>query len=61
MTKPVITVTLETQAYAAIRLLIDNQIKRLPVIDSAGKVVGMVNRRTLLNGLLGEQVEDGKS
>ncbi|MFN8440422.1 MAG: chloride channel protein [Caldilineaceae bacterium] len=56
MTTPVITVNAESRAFDAIRLLIDNQIKRLPVVDHDGKVLGLVNRRALLYGLLREQV-----
>lgn len=56
MTTPVITVRAESRAFDAVRLLIDNRIKRLPVINQQGEVIGLVNRRALLYGLLGEQV-----
>lgn len=52
MTTPVLTVTADSTAFDAIRLLMTNQIKRLPVIDANGQVIGLVNRRTLLYGLL---------
>lgn len=55
MTTPVITVNTDSSAFAAIQLLMDNQIKRLPVLDQDGKVLGLVNRRTLLYGLVREQ------
>jgi CBS domain-containing protein len=55
MTTPVITVHTESRALDAIRLLMENQLKRLPVIDCDGKVIGLVNRRTLLYGLLRKQ------
>jgi len=55
MTTPVITVNAESRAFDAIRLLMDNQIKRLPVIGHDGQVIGLVNRRALLYGLLREQ------
>ncbi|MEZ4674388.1 MAG: CBS domain-containing protein [Caldilineaceae bacterium] len=52
MTTPVITVKAESRAFDAIRLLMDNQIKRLPAIGNDGKVTGLVNRRALLYALL---------
>ena len=35
-------------------VLIDNKIKRMPVIDHNGQVAGLVSRRALLNGMLRE-------
>lgn len=52
MTTPLLTVTADSAAFDAIRLLMTNQIKRLPVVDANGQVIGLVNRRTLLYGLL---------
>lgn len=52
MTTPVLTVTADSSAFDAIRLLMANQIKRLPVSDNQGQVIGLVSRRTLLYGLL---------
>ena len=52
MTQPVLTVTTESRAFDAVRLLIDNKIKRMPVIDHNGQVAGLVSRRALLNGML---------
>lgn len=54
MTTPVITVNQASGVFEAIQLLIDNQIKRLPVVDQAGKVLGLVSRRTLLYALVRE-------
>ncbi|MBK8027158.1 MAG: chloride channel protein [Chloroflexi bacterium] len=54
MTTPVLTVQAEGLAADALRLMIENQIKRLPVVDAAGRVQGMVGRaglmRVLFNG-----------
>lgn len=55
MTTPVITVNRASGVFEAIQLLIDNQIKRLPVLDPEGKVLGLVSRRTLLYALVREQ------
>ena len=55
MTTPVLTVTADSAAFDAIRLLMTHQIKRLPVVDANGQVIGLVNRRTLLYGLLRRQ------
>ena len=54
MTHPVLAVTTESRAFDAVRLLIDNQIKRMPVIDHNGKVAGLVSRRALLHGMVRE-------
>ena len=54
MTHPVLTVTTESKAFDAVRLLIDNQIKRMPVIDHNGQVAGLVSRRALLHGMVRE-------
>lgn len=52
MTAPLITVEGETTAREALRLLLEHQIKRLPVIDSAGRPVGMVGRDGLMRALI---------
>jgi CBS domain-containing protein len=52
MTTPVITVQTHDTTQTAMRLLIENQLKRLPVVDDVGQVVGLLDRRTLLYGLL---------
>lgn len=54
MTQPVLTVTTESRAFDAVRLLIDNKIKRMPVVDRNGQVAGLVSRRALLNSMLRE-------
>lgn len=55
MTTPLFTVTADSPAFDAIRLLMTHQIKRLPVIGANGQILGLVNRRTLLYGLLRRQ------
>lgn len=53
MTSPVVTVRTDDLAIDAVRLLIDNRVKRLPVINRQGQVVGFTSRRLLLNGMFG--------
>ncbi|MEF3275485.1 MAG: DUF190 domain-containing protein [Chloroflexus sp.] len=52
MTSPVITVTPETPVTTAVELLITHRIKRLPVVDAEGRLVGMIGRAALLGTLL---------
>ena len=52
MTTPVLSVTTEDKIFDAIRLLIDHRIKRLPVVDGTGRVIGLASRRGLLCGLV---------
>jgi H+/Cl- antiporter ClcA/CBS domain-containing protein len=51
MTTPVITVRADSAASDALRLMIENQIKRLPVVDASGHVHGMVGRSGLMRAL----------
>jgi len=52
MTSPALTVNPETPITVAIELMIERRIKRLPVVDAQGKLVGMVGRAALLGALL---------
>lgn len=49
MTRKVITVTPETSFKEAVRVLRSNRISGLPVVDSAGQLVGIVSEADLLN------------
>jgi predicted transcriptional regulator len=51
MTTPVLTAQADSAAANALRLMIENQIKRLPVVDAAGRVQGMVGRAGLMRAL----------
>jgi CBS domain-containing protein len=51
MTSPVVTVTPETSLLEALRLLLAHGIKRLPVIDAEGRLVGLVGRGGVLQAL----------
>jgi CBS-domain-containing membrane protein len=48
MTPTPVTVRADQQASAALRLLIDRHLKRLPVVDENGRLVGMLSRLDLL-------------
>ncbi len=54
MTSPVLTVTPDTSITSAVEKMIERRIKRLPVVDSEGRLVGMVGRAALLGALLGK-------
>lgn len=51
MTTQVITVSPDTSLLEALRLLLAHQIKRLPVVDSEGRLVGLVGRGGILQAL----------
>jgi CBS-domain-containing membrane protein len=48
MTAPVITIRPEASLGQAARLLHERRVKRLPVVEEGGKVVGIVSRADLL-------------
>jgi CBS domain-containing protein len=48
MTRDVVTVGPETPVAQAIRLMLDNQVSGLPVLDGAGKTVGILTEGDLL-------------
>ena len=54
MTRRVVTVTPDTPILAAARLMLDNHVSGLPVVDPSGRVVGVITETDLLR-------EDGKS
>jgi len=52
MTKPVVTVDGDAPVLDALALTVSQRIKRLPVVDADGKLVGMVSRPALLAAAL---------
>jgi CBS domain-containing protein len=52
MTAPAITIHPEATIPAAARLLNDHHIRRLPVVDPSGTLIGIVSRRDLLSVFL---------
>jgi CBS domain-containing protein len=55
MTSPVVTVTPETPIAEAIRLMMSHKIKRLPVVDANGQLVGLVGRAGVLAAISHQQ------
>lgn len=51
MTPNPVTVTDETTIAQAVRVMVEHNIKRLPVVDAQGKLVGMVSRIDVLRAL----------
>jgi len=52
MTTPAITIHPDAPAGAAARLMNGHRIRRLPVVDPSGKLIGIVSRRDMLSVLL---------
>jgi len=52
MTSPAITIGPDATVPAAARLMDDHHVRRLPVVDSGGKLAGIVSRRDLLSVFL---------
>jgi CBS domain-containing protein len=52
MTAPAITIRPDATIPAAVRLMTTHHIRRLPVVDEEGKLVGIVSRRDLLSVFL---------
>lgn len=51
MTKELITIEEDTKIEEAATLLVQNKIKRLPVIDKKGNLMGIVSRKDIMNHL----------
>jgi len=52
MTSPVVTIHPDAPLGAAARLMNGHHIRRLPVVDSSGQLIGIVSRRDLLSVFL---------
>ena len=52
MSTPVITILEDTSLIEAMSLMLQHQIKRLPVLNEEGELVGLLGRGSLLQGLL---------
>jgi predicted transcriptional regulator len=52
MTAPAVTVPAQTSVVAAAKLMESTGVKRLPVVDDLGRVIGMVTRRDLVKTFL---------
>jgi CBS domain-containing protein/nucleotide-binding universal stress UspA family protein len=54
MLRPVITVAADAPIMDALRLMITNKIKCLPVVNGGGRIVGIVDRDAVLRAVVGE-------
>jgi len=54
MTQEVVTLAVESSISTALALSAEKHIKRFPVVDATGKLVGIVGRSELLSALVGE-------
>jgi len=52
MTKPAITITAKSTVAGAARTMTEHGVKRLPVVDEDGKLVGIVSRKDVLTVFL---------
>jgi len=57
MTSPAITIHAEAHLGSAARLMNDHRLKRLPVVDASGRLIGIVSRRDLLSAFLRPDVD----
>lgn len=57
MTANPVTITPEMPLLAALQLLLRHKVKRLPVVDSTGRLVGLVGRGEILRALAAELPE----
>ncbi|MFQ5419108.1 MAG: DUF190 domain-containing protein [Anaerolineae bacterium] len=54
MTAHVFTIAVDDSPAAALRLMMQHGVKRLPVVDENGRLVGLLGRASLLRGLSGQ-------
>ena len=52
MTTPVYTIPLDGSLNTALSLMMQHEVKRLPVVDGNGRLVGLLGRASLLRGLM---------
>ncbi len=52
MTSPVITISITATPTDALRLMVAHGVKRLPVVDENGRLLGLLGRASLLRGLV---------
>jgi sulfate permease, SulP family len=51
MSTPAITICVDAQPIEALQLMLQHGIKRIPVVDQTGQLVGLLGRASLLRGL----------
>lgn len=59
MTTPAITIRAETPLTEALALMVEHKVKRLPVVDEEGRLLGLLGRASLLHALLESSTPDG--
>jgi CBS domain-containing protein len=59
MTAPPVCISADASLSAVARMMADERVKRLPVVDERGRLVGIVSRRDLLSIYLREDAEIG--
>jgi CBS domain-containing protein len=52
MTSPVITIPVTAAPAAALSLMVQHGVKRLPVVEGNGRLVGLLGRASLLRSLI---------
>ena len=52
MSAPAITIAVDAAPAAALRLMLEHSIKRLPVVDAEGRLVGLLGRGSVLHALM---------
>ena len=50
MTSPVITITVKTPLYQAVKLMNNNKIRRLIVVDNKGIITGIITQYDIIKG-----------
>lgn len=58
MTSPAITIPVSASPATALQLMIRHQVKRLPVVDEDGRLVGLVGRASLIRCLVDKDCGD---
>ncbi len=56
MSKPAVSVSVDTNSMDVMKVLEDKHLIRVPVVDHEGKLAGMLARRDLMKGYLQSQV-----
>ena len=57
MASPVVTISVEKDVIDATKLMCNNKVRRFPVVDSGGKLVGLLSLDDILI-FLGQEMED---
>lgn len=58
MTAPVVTIPVNATPSAALQLMVRHQVKRLPVVDEDGRLVGLLGRASLIRCLVDKACGD---